>query len=143
MPSVSSPYFRKIKRTSHFGKWHTLSLEILWCVSYSHEWGVQRQLYFPRLLGPLGGVKRSNIILFQLQSQFQRFLCQTLCLLSQMKDTKHIRRDFNSVAWIMPKGSNFRALGCQGGSKKFRHCLVAYQIDGNDEQNKMQVKLSP
>ena len=29
-PSVSSPYFNKIKRTSHLGKWHALSLEILW-----------------------------------------------------------------------------------------------------------------
>ena len=28
----------------------------------------------------------------QLQSQFQRFLYQTLCVFSQMKDTKHIRR---------------------------------------------------
>ena len=28
----------------------------------------------PRLLGPWGGAKRSNIIKAQLQSQFQRFL---------------------------------------------------------------------
>ena len=27
--SVSSPYFNIIKRTSHFRKWHALSLEIL------------------------------------------------------------------------------------------------------------------
>ena len=49
----------------------------IWCVSYSHEWGVQPN-FFPRLLEPWGGVKRSNIIKFQLQSQFQRFLFQTL-----------------------------------------------------------------
>ena len=29
VPRVSSPYFNKIKRTSHLGKWHALSLEIL------------------------------------------------------------------------------------------------------------------
>ena len=29
VPSVSSPYFNKIKRKSHLGKWHGLSLEIL------------------------------------------------------------------------------------------------------------------
>ena len=48
-----------------------------------------------------------------------------------MKDTKHIRRDFNSVAW-----------GCRGGPKKivFIHGHVAYQIDGDDEQIRMQVK---
>ena len=37
-------------------------------------------------LGPWGGVKRSNIIYFQLPLQFQRFLNQTLCVFSQMKD---------------------------------------------------------
>ena len=58
-----------------------------------------------------------------------------------MKDTKHIRRDFNSVAWVMPKGSDFGALGCQGIKKKFKHGHVAYQIDGDDEQNRMQVKV--
>ena len=31
---------------------------------------------FPRPLGPMGGVKRSNIIKFQLQSQFQRIVIQ-------------------------------------------------------------------
>ena len=40
----------------------------------------------------------SNIIKIQLQSQFQRFLNQTLCFYSQMKDIKHIRRDFYSAA---------------------------------------------
>ena len=55
--------------------------------------------------GAWGGAKRSSIIKFQLQSQnFQRFLNQTLCVFSQMKHIKHIRRDFHSVAWVMPQG---------------------------------------
>ena len=45
----------------------------------------------------------------------QRFLYQTLCLFSQMKDTKHIRQDFNSVALVMPQGSDFWALGVLRG----------------------------
>ena len=46
-----------------------------WCVSYYHEWHMQRHNFLgPRLLGPWGGAKRSNIIKSQLQSQFQRFL---------------------------------------------------------------------
>ena len=59
-----------------------------------------------------------------------------------MKDTKHIRRDFNSVAWVMPQGSVFGALGVLRGSNKifFEHGHVAYQIDGGDKQNRMQVK---
>ena len=36
-------------------------------------------------------------------------------LFSQMKDTKHIRRDFNSVAWVMPQGSDFGAMGVPRG----------------------------
>ena len=51
---------------------------------------------------PWGGAKRSNIIKYQLQSQFLRFLKQTLCVFSEIKDTKHIRQDFHSVAWVMP-----------------------------------------
>ena len=60
--------------------------------------------FLPRPLGPWAGAKRSNIIKFQLQSQFQRFLNQTLCVLSQMKDIKHIRQDFHLAAWVMSQG---------------------------------------
>ena len=35
-----------------------------------------------------------------------------------MKDTKHIRRDFHSVTWVMPKGWDFGALGVPRGLKK-------------------------
>ena len=35
-----------------------------------------------------------------------------------MKDTKHIRRDFYSVAWVMPQGWDFGALGYPGGQIK-------------------------
>ena len=51
---------------------------------------------------PWGGVKKSNIIKFQLQNQFQRFLYQTLCIFSQIKDIKHIEQGFHSVAWVSP-----------------------------------------
>ena len=47
--------------------------------------------------GPKGQISL-NTIKFQLQSQFQRFFDQTLCVFSQMKDIKHIRRDFRLVA---------------------------------------------
>ena len=66
-----------------------------------------------RPLGPWGGAKRSNIIKFQLLSQFQIFLNQTFCVISQMKVKKHIRRDFHSVVWVMPQESDLR--GYKGG----------------------------
>ena len=60
-----------------------------------------------------------------------------------MKDTKHIRRDFYSVGWVMPQGWDFGALGVpRGSNKKFKHGHVAYQIDWDDEQNRMQVTFS-
>ena len=60
-----------------------------------------------------GGAKRSNIIKFQLL--ISKFLNQTLCVISQMKDIKHIRRDFHSVAWVMPQGWGLRGTGGLGG----------------------------
>ena len=64
-------------------------------------------------------------------------------MFSQVKDTKHIRRDFHSVPWVMPQGWDFGVLGCPGGQKKnFKHGHVVYQIKGDDEQNRMQVKFS-
>ena len=55
----------------------------IWCVSYLHEWHMQRHHFLgPRPLGPWGKAKRSNIIKSELQSQFQRFLNQTFCIFS-------------------------------------------------------------
>ena len=61
-----------------------------------------------------------------------------------MKDTKHIRRDFYSVAWVMPPGVGLWGTGGTQGVKQFffKHGHVAYQIDGDDEQNKIQVTYS-
>ena len=75
--------------------------------------------FWPRPLGPWGGAKRSNIIKFQLLSQFQRFLNQTLCVFSQMKDIKHIRRDFHLAAWVMPQGWDLGVPRGLWGQKNF------------------------
>ena len=42
----------------------------------------------------------------------------------------------------MPQGWDFRALECPGG-QKFKYGQVAYQIEGDDKQNRMQVKFLP
>ena len=62
-----------------------------------------------------------------------------MCVFSQMKDTKHIRQDFHSVAWVMPQGWDFGALEVPRVKLFFfKHGHVAYQIDRDDEQNRMQ-----
>ena len=64
-----------------------LKFNQIWCVSYLHECHIQLHSFLgPGPLGPWGGVKRSNIIKSELQSQFQRFSNHTLCIFSQMKD---------------------------------------------------------
>ena len=94
----------------------------IWCVSYLHKWQMQRHNCFgPRPLGPLGGAIRSNIIKSQSQSQVQRFLNQTLCVFSQMKDIKPIRQDYHSDVKVMPQGWVLGAPRGLGDEKKSRN----------------------
>ena len=56
---------------------HWTKFNQIWCVSYSHEWGAQRKTFFGP--APWVGIKRSNIVSFQLQSQFQDFIPNFVC----------------------------------------------------------------
>ena len=97
-----------VRRSRYLLLNHWTKSNQIWCVSCSNEWGAQRHNFvLPHPLGPWGGAKRSNIK-FQLLSQFQIFLNQTLCVFSQMKDIKHIRGNFHSVTWVMPQGWDLR-----------------------------------
>ena len=60
----------------------------IWCVTYINGTCMMQlhNFFGPHPLGPLGWAKRSNIIESQSQSQFQRFLNQTLSVFSQLKD---------------------------------------------------------
>ena len=61
--------------------------------------------------GDLGVRSKGQI---SLTCQFQRFLYQTLCVFSQIKDRKHIEQNFHSVVRVMPGGGTSSA----GRSKK-------------------------
>ena len=61
---------------------------------------------------------------------------------THINGARNVRRDFYSVAWVMPQGWDFGALVSQGVKKCFKHGHVAYQIDGDDEQDRMQVTFS-
>ena len=67
---------------------------------------------------PWGEVKGQISLNSGYHVNFKDFLYQTVCVFSQMKDTKHFRRDFYSVSWVMPQGWDF---------------------EGDDEQDWMQV----
>ena len=110
-----------------WGQFFFLKFNQIWCVSYLHEWHMHRHNFLgSRPLGPWGGAKRSNIIKSELQSQFQRFLNQTLCVLSQMKNIKHIRQDFHSATWVMPRGGTWGYPGGLGGPNFFFRNLTRF-----------------
>ena len=71
------------------------------------------------------------------------FIPNFVCVVTNER-YKTFRQDFYSVAWVMPQGWDFGALGVPRGSNNFffKHGHVAYQIYGDDEQNKMQVTFS-
>ena len=58
-----------------------------------------------------------------------------------MKDTKHTDGIFFLLPRSCPRGGTFGHWGAQGVKKNFKHDHVAYiSNDGNNEQNRMQVK---
>ena len=56
--------------------------------------------------GALGRGQKVKYHLISITKSFSKIFIPTLCFFSQMKD---IRRDFNSVAWVMPQVSDFGA----------------------------------
>ena len=111
---------------------HWTKFNQIWCVCCSHELGMQRHNFFsPAPWGPGEGPKGqipSNIIKFQLQSLFERFFNQTLCVFSQMKDIKHIRWDFHLAAWVMPRGGTCEYRGGLGGQIFFLRNSTRFRV---------------
>ena len=66
-----------------------------------------------------------------------------LCFLTNERYKTYLT-GFYSVPWVMPLGVGLWGTGGTQGVKLFffKHGHVAYQIDGDDEQNKMQVTFS-
>ena len=60
-------------------------------------------------------------------------------MFSQMKDTKHIRRDFDSVPWVMPQGWD---LGRPGGQKNFFSNIVMWHIKSTGMTSRTECKLN-
>ena len=88
---------------------------------------------------PPGALGRGQISFnFNYEVDFNDFLYQTLCVFSQMKDTKHTRRDFHYVACVMLQGWDFVALGCPGVQKLFFKvwsCGISTRRGWRAEQN--------
>ena len=60
---------------------HWTKFNQIWCVSYSHEWGAQRKkMFWPRPLGPWGGVKNHLISITKSISKI--FIPNFVCVLT-------------------------------------------------------------
>ena len=106
---------------------------------------MQQQFFLLHPLGACGGVNRSNINKFQLQSQFQRlFIPNFVCVLTNERYTTYQTRfSFKHLGHVSGVGLG-GAVGAQGVNIFFsRNNRVAYQIEGDDKQNRMQLNFSP
>ena len=114
-------------------------------MSYSHEWGVQRQFLAPPPEALGRGQKVKYHLISITKSISKIFIPNFVFVLTNERLITYIRWDFHSVAWVMPKGWDFGVLGVPRWSKFifFNHGHVAYQIEEDDKQNRMQVNFYP
>ena len=116
----------------------------IWCVSYSHEWGPAMANFFcPAPLGPGEGSKDQISFNFNYKVNFKDFYTK-LCVCSHIRKIQNISDGiFILLPGSFPMGGTLGRLVCPEGKKNvFKLGHVAYQIDGDDEQNRLQVKFS-
>ena len=121
---------------------HWTKFNQIWCMCNSHKWGVQRHFFLPRPLGPWGGVKYHIISITK--SISKSFIPNFVCVLANERYKLYHTR-FSFCRLDHPQGVGLEGAGGAQGAKNlffFKHGHVAYQIDGDDEQNRMQVKFS-
>ena len=96
--------------------------------------------FWPRPLGPWGGVKYHLSSITNSISKI--FIPNFVCVLTNERyKTYQTGFSFCSLGHA-PGVGLWGAGGAKGFKKKFQQGHVVYQIDGADEQNRMQVKFS-
>ena len=103
---------------------------------------MQHQTFLAPPPGALGRGQKVKYHLISIAKSISKiFIPKFVCVLTN-KRYKTYQMGFALCRLGHAHGWDFEALGCPGGSKKFKHGHVAYQIDADDEQNRMQVKFS-
>ena len=96
----------------------------------------------PRPLGPWEGVKRSNIIFSITKSISKIFIPNFVCVLTNERYKTYQTR-FSFCRLGHAPGVGLRGAGGAQGVKKNSNMVMWHiQIDGDEEQNRMQVKFS-
>ena len=110
-------------------------------MSYSHEWGAQRKIFF--LAPPPGALGRGQKVKYHLisitKSILKIFIPNFVCVLTNER-YKTYQTGFLFCPLGHAPGVGLWGTGGAQGVEFFFH--VAYQIDGDDEQNRMQVTFS-
>ena len=96
---------------------HCTEFNQIWCVSYSHEWGVQRHIFWPHPLDPGEGSKGQISFIFNYKVHFKDFYTK-LCVCTHKWKIQNI----SDGIFILSPGPCPRAgtCGCLGAKIKFR-----------------------
>ena len=106
----------------------------IWCASYLHEWGMQRQFFLcPAPWGPVEGSKVKYHLISITKSISKIFVPNFVC----------VQNISDGIFILLPRSC---PRGGTGGAqvvkkKKFKHGHVEYQINRDDKHNRMQVKI--
>ena len=108
---------------------HWTKFKQIWCVSYSHEWGVQWQTFFcPAPLGPGKGSKDQISFNFNYKVNFKDFYTK-LFVCSHIRKIQNISDGtFILSPGSFPRGGTLGLLVCPGGKKKMFSNKVMWHI---------------
>ena len=115
----------------------------IWCVSYLHEWGVQPQFFFAPPSGALGRGQKVKYLISIKKSISKTFIPNFVCVLTNER-YKTYQTGLLFYHLGHAPGVGLRGAGGAQEVKKiiFKNGHFVYQIDGDDELNRMQVKFS-
>ena len=106
---------------------HLTKFNRIWCVSYSHEWGPQRQFLLPRPLVPWLGLKRSksfNLILIT-KSISMIFIPNFVCVLT-IEIYKTYQTGFSFCCPVHAPGMGFWGARVAQRVKKIKHIRLDF-----------------
>ena len=123
---------------------HWTKFNQIWCVRYSHEWEAQLKKNFWPAPGALERGQKVKYHLISITKSISKiFIPNFVCVLTNERH-KAYQTGFSLCSLGHAPGVGLWGAGGAQVVKKviFKHGHVAYQIDEDDKQNRMQVKFS-
>ena len=109
-------------------------------MSYSHKLGVQHQTFLAPPPWALGRGQKVNYHLISITKSLQRFFIPNFVCVFTNQRYKTYKTGFTLCRLGLAPGVGLWGVGGAQGVKKIKHGHVAYKINGDDEQNRMQVE---